>query len=189
MKQPNFKNSGYAKWMELTLFSIKAFNQMFYACHECVFCFALFCDFICMVWNQYKCQISIVFWSLFFHIYLIHYFCRRRWLKLQEGKWENEKIWKAVLVSYAISLVAVENFLIPSHLLFTIIVYTNANVEQRKRKLVSLERSGDIETAVDKLIEQAARSNVERLKHAIKVKVKMLLSTCFLLCFLLFLYC
>lgn len=93
------------------------------------------------------------------------------------------------MVSYAISLVAVENFLIPSHLLFTIIVYTNANVEQRKRKLVSLERSGDIETAVDKLIEQAARSNVERLKHAIKVKVKMLLSTCFLLCFLLFLYC
>ncbi|KAG8472244.1 hypothetical protein CXB51_034487 [Gossypium anomalum] len=43
-------------------------------------------------------------------------------------------------------------------------------VEQRKRKLVSLERSGDIETAVDKLIEQAARSNIERLKHAIKVK-------------------
>ncbi|KAL4341456.1 hypothetical protein GQ457_08G006080 [Hibiscus cannabinus] len=43
-------------------------------------------------------------------------------------------------------------------------------VEQRKRKLVSLEKGGDMETAVAKLIDQATRSNVERLKHAIKLK-------------------
>ncbi|XP_022718612.1 structural maintenance of chromosomes protein 5 isoform X5 [Durio zibethinus] len=43
-------------------------------------------------------------------------------------------------------------------------------VEQRKRKLVSLEKGGDLETAVAKLIDQATRSNVERFKHAIKIK-------------------
>ncbi|XWS42860.1 hypothetical protein CRYUN_Cryun16bG0050800 [Craigia yunnanensis] len=43
-------------------------------------------------------------------------------------------------------------------------------VEQRKRKLVSLEKGGDLEEAVAKLINQATRSNVERFKHAIKIK-------------------
>lgn len=43
-------------------------------------------------------------------------------------------------------------------------------VEQRKRKILSLEKGGDLETAVAKLINQATRSNVERLKHAIKIK-------------------
>lgn len=61
-------------------------------------------------------------------------------------------------------------YVIPSYHLFT----TNVVVEQRKRKILSLEKGGDLETAVAKLINQATRSNVERLKHAIKIKVKML---------------
>ena len=61
-------------------------------------------------------------------------------------------------------------FLIPSHHLFT----TNVTVEQRKRKLVSLEKGGDLEKAVAQLINQATKFNVERFKHAIKIKVKMI---------------
>lgn len=52
-------------------------------------------------------------------------------------------------------------------------VYTNVTIEQRQKKLASLEEGVDLETAVAKLIDQATRSNVQRFKHAIKIKVKM----------------
>ncbi|XVF06854.1 hypothetical protein REPUB_Repub06bG0087000 [Reevesia pubescens] len=43
-------------------------------------------------------------------------------------------------------------------------------VDQRKRKLASLEKGGDLETAVAKLIDQATRYNVQRFNDAIKIK-------------------
>ncbi|KAK6232571.1 hypothetical protein SCA6_002644 [Theobroma cacao] len=61
-------------------------------------------------------------------------------------------------------------FLIPSPHLYTMNVYTNVTIEQRQKKLASLEEGVDLETAVAKLIDQATRSNVQRFKHAIKIK-------------------
>ena len=46
------------------------------------------------------------------------------------------------------------------------------NLDQRKKKLESMEREDDLDTVVAKLVDQAANFNIQRFHCAIEIKVK-----------------
>lgn len=56
-------------------------------------------------------------------------------------------------------------------------------IDLRKRKLESIEKEGDFETVLAKLIDQAASLNMQRFKYAIEIKVKLPLVSGLLLFF------
>ena len=45
---------------------------------------------------------------------------------------------------------------------------------QRKRKLESMEKEDDLDTVMAKLIDQAAKFNIQRYQCVIEIKVKLL---------------
>lgn len=54
---------------------------------------------------------------------------------------------------------------------------------QRRRKLESLEKGDDLDTVMAKLIDQAAKCNIQRFHCAIELKVKLLSGSGFVLLF------
>lgn len=45
-------------------------------------------------------------------------------------------------------------------------------LDQRKKKLESMEREDDLDTVVAKLVDQAANFNIQRFQCAIEIKVR-----------------
>lgn len=50
--------------------------------------------------------------------------------------------------------------------------FSFGNLDQRKKKLESMEQEDDLDTVVAKLVDQAANFNIQRFHCAIKIKVK-----------------
>lgn len=46
-------------------------------------------------------------------------------------------------------------------------------LDQRRRRLESIEKEGDQDTVMAKLVDQAASLNGQRVKYAIEIKVKL----------------
>lgn len=46
-------------------------------------------------------------------------------------------------------------------------------LDQRRRRLESIEKEGDQDTVMAKLLDQAAGLNSQRVKYAIEIKVKL----------------
>lgn len=44
-------------------------------------------------------------------------------------------------------------------------------LEQRKRKLESMEKEGDLDLVMTKLIDESRNCNIQRFRNAIKIKV------------------
>lgn len=62
--------------------------------------------------------------------------------------------------------------------LFRKLFFTIVITDQRKRKLESIEKEDDINTALAKLVDQAADLNIQQFKYAIEIKVKLHWETC-----------
>ena len=67
------------------------------------------------------------------------------------------------------------------HSIFTFTLeYSLVILDQRRRKLKSLEKEDDLRTLMAKLIDQAANYNIQRFHCAVDVKVKSLSGSGFL---------
>ena len=59
------------------------------------------------------------------------------------------------------------------HSIFTFTLeYSLVILDQRRRKLESLDKEDDLDTLMAKLIDQAAKYNIQRFHCAMEVKVK-----------------
>ena len=67
------------------------------------------------------------------------------------------------------------------HSIFTFTLeYSLVILDQRRRKLESLDKEDDLDTLMAKLIDQAAKYNIQRFHCAMEVKVKSLSGSGFL---------
>lgn len=162
MKRLNFINNGYAEKLALVL-------QCYIQIPDCSLTLVL-CFLPNLTFFYQTCKFKWYFISDTYY--------RRRLSKFHSKRRENGVNWKTLSVSINM---AIRGRLL--HPIFAFIIkdeYILVILAQRRRKLESMEKGDDLDTVMAKLIDQAAKCNIQRFHCAIELKVKLLSGSSFL---------
>lgn len=111
-------------------------------------------------------------WIGYFNSYLLLVY-RRRLLALFNMRRGSGVKWKAELVSAYRFHINVKGIFCQDLYIFRNYDHDMLILDQRRRRLESIEKEGDQDTVMAKLLDQAAGLNSQRVKYAIEIKVKL----------------